>query len=81
MVTLFPTWASPGYDNFAPHFGLNWYRLLWYPHLGLNLDLVTVVPTWVSPGPGVSRSHMTTPGLGDCGVPVDAHLPVDSGPH
>ena len=24
MVTLFPTWASPGHDNFAPHFGLNW---------------------------------------------------------
>ena len=51
------------------------------PYLGLNLDLVTVVPTWVSAGPGVSRSHMTTPGLGDCGVLVDAHLPGDSSPH
>ena len=68
MVTLVPTWVSPGPGESDPLLGLNvtgdsrfhmdimwtWWLQCFY----LLMDMVTLVPTRASPGPGEFGCHL-----------------------
>ena len=69
MVTLVPTWTSPGSGDSGPQFGLTWTWCLSSP-LGpnsellnlapykLHADLVTLVPSYASIRPDESGPHV-----------------------
>ena len=68
MVTLVPTWVSPGHGESDPHLCLNvpgdsrsdmdimW--TWWLQCFELLIHLVALVPTRASPGPGEYGCHL-----------------------
>ena len=69
MISLFPTWDTPGSVNFGPHLaslvpgdsgphlGLTWNWCLW-SSVWTYLDVVTVFPTCASPGSSECVPHL-----------------------